>query len=120
MDEITTTGRTAVCELDRGTVRSHVFHPEDFGLRVSRLHELRGTTAGENAEFILDLLRGRTGAKRDIVLLNAGAALYLAGVAATVQEGITKAAQTIDEGKAFEKLRHLIEFTRRVQPEADR
>jgi len=113
MDEITTTGKTTVSEFSGNGVRTYSLHPEDFGLPVARLDDLRGATAGENARLILDLLQGKTGPHRDIVLLNAGAALYVAGVAPGVGAGIEKARQTIEEGKALRKLRDFVAFTNR-------
>ena len=112
MDEITTTGGTAVSEWAEGAVRSHTIHPEDFGIPVSRIDDLLGSTAEENARITQDLLEGKKGPKRDIVLLNAGAALYVAGAAATIPEGIELARRSIDQGKAGEKLNLLIDKTK--------
>jgi anthranilate phosphoribosyltransferase len=117
MDEITTTGETTVCEMNRGHLETRVLHPADFGLPVSRAGDLRGGSARDNARLILYILQGETGPKRDIVLLNAGAALYLTGAAATIAEGIEQAARSIEAGKALEKLQRLVDFTRRATAE---
>ncbi len=113
MDEITTTGRTEIAEWADGDVRRYTVHPEDFGMPVSTAEELRGGGAEENARILLDLFEGRRGAKRDIVLLNAGAALYAAGAADTIAEGVALAGQAIDEGKAMEKLRATVRHSNR-------
>lgn len=111
MDEITITGRTAVSEWTEGAVRSYTIHPSDFDIPVGRIDELLGSTAGENARIIREILEGRQGPKRDIVLLNAGSALYVAGAAATISQGIELAGRSIDQGKAKEKLYELIDKT---------
>lgn len=111
MDEISTTGTTTVCEWTKGELKPYTLHPEDFGLPVSRLEKLTGSTAEENARIILDLLQGKPGPKRDIVLLNTGAALYVSGAVSTISQGIEKAGQSIDQGKAMEKLQALIHYS---------
>ena len=88
-------------------------HPEDFGIPVSTTDELRGGSAEENARIVLDLLEGKKGGKRDIVLLNAGAALHAAGSADTIEKGIELARRAIDEGKAMERLQAMIRHSNR-------
>lgn len=112
MDEITTTGETFYCELREGQLREGVLHPNEFGLPTASSEDLRGGTADENARLILELLAGKTGPKRDVVLLNASAGLYTAGVVSDLAEGIDKAAQSIDKGLALEKLQALVRFSR--------
>ena len=80
--------------------------------------ELKGGTPAENAQITLDILRGAKGHKRNAVLLNAGASLYIAGKAETMQEGITLAAELIDSGKALATLQKLIEVSNRPEAEA--
>ena len=104
LDEITTTGKTRVSELKNGMVTDYELDPQDFGLSVVTKKDLRGGTVEENAELILDILKGKKGPARDIVLLNAGAALYIYGKAADLGEGIKLAAQSIDTGAAMGKL----------------
>ena len=111
MDEITTTGKTHVCELADGRLRSYEILPEDFGLPRARMEDLRGAGADENARLLLEVLEGRPGPRRDMVLLNAGAALYTAGTANDIPEGIRQAAASIDTGSAASRLRGLIDFS---------
>jgi len=112
MDEITTTGETFYCELRDGQLREGVLHPKDFGIPTASARDLLGGTAEQNARLILELLAGKTGPKRDVVLLNAAAGLYTAGAARDLAEGIEKAAASIDRGHALEKLRSLVRFSR--------
>jgi anthranilate phosphoribosyltransferase len=116
MDEITTTGKTHVCELMDGRLSHYVVHPEDFGFPTARLEDLRGADARENARILREILQGSPGPRRDMVVLNAGAALYTAGAAAGFQEGIQQAVRSIDNGKAMQKLERLIEFSIRHAP----
>jgi anthranilate phosphoribosyltransferase len=115
MDEITTTGKSHVAEWVDGEVREYTVHPEDFGIPVSTLDELRGGDAKENARIILELFDGKEGSKRDIVLLNAGAALHAAGAAESIREGIGLARQAIDNGRARDKLQVLIRQSNRKE-----
>jgi anthranilate phosphoribosyltransferase len=113
MDEITTTGSSHIAEWANGGVRRYTVHPEDFGIPVSTVDELLGGDAKENARIILELFEGKKGSKRDIVLLNAGAALHAAGSADTIDQGTELAGRAIDEGKAMEKLQALIRHSNR-------
>jgi anthranilate phosphoribosyltransferase len=113
MDEITTTGSSHVAEWHDGRVRQYKVHPEDFGIPVGTIDEIRGGNAEENARIILELFEGKKGGKRDIVLLNAGAALHAAGSADTIEKGIELARQAIDDGKAMEKLQAMIRHSNR-------
>ncbi len=113
MDEITTTGSSHVAEWADGRVRQYTVHPEDFGIPVSTIDELLGGNAEENARIILELFEGKKDGKRDIVLLNAGAALHAAGSADTIEKGIELARQAIDDGKAMEKLQAMIRHSNR-------
>jgi anthranilate phosphoribosyltransferase len=109
MDEITLTGETTVSEIKAGKVATYKITPEQFGLKRAGLEELRGGDGAANAVITKDILQGKErGAKRDIVLLNAGATLYTGGVASSIADGVKLAAETIDSGKAYEKLEELV------------
>ncbi|NMB80120.1 MAG: anthranilate phosphoribosyltransferase [Methanomicrobiales archaeon] len=112
LDEITTTGETLVCELDNGEIRKYRISPEAFGIRPAGLDDLRGGDATVNAKIIREILDGEHGACRDIVLLNAGAAICTGGMARNLQEGIDLAGQSIDSGNACARLHALVEATR--------
>jgi len=110
MDEISTTGKTHVSEAYKGKIKNYQICPEGFGFRKNTIEELKGTTAQENAAIMLDVLGGKQPSHyRDIVLLNAGAAIYVADWAPSLKEGINAAAESIDRGKALEKLELLKE-----------
>lgn len=109
MDEISFTGDTFVAELKNGQVTEYVLNPSQFGLATHQLKEIQIKDAAESKAMILDVLNGKKGAARDIVLMNAGAAIYVSGQAASLQDGIDKAATVIDSGAALEKLNQLIE-----------
>ncbi len=111
LDEITLTGATYVAELKDGEVREYKIEPEEFGFRRCLLSEIRGGTSGYNAEIIREVLSGSEGVKTDVVLLNAGSAIYVAGKAESIKEGIELARQSIKSGKAMEKLESLIKMT---------
>lgn len=107
-DEITTTGETRVAELADGAIRSFSVTPEDVGLSRHTREALRGGDAGYNARALRDVLSGAPGAYRDTVLMNAGAALVVAGTVTTLREGATAAANAIDSGKAAKVLDTLV------------
>ena len=114
LDELTTTGETEVAEWKDGTVRRFTVTPEDAGLPRADLAALRGGDAEENAVALRALLDGATGAYRDIVLLNAAAALIVADRAADLAEGAALAAAVIDDGRAAKALADLVEATNTV------
>ena len=109
LDELSTLGHTKVSELRNATVNTFYVHPGDLGLAVVTAGALAGGTAAENAAMILDLLDGARGPRRDVVLLNAAAALLIWGAAATLQEGLILAAASIDSGAARRSLSALRE-----------
>lgn len=111
LDEISTTGETFVLEIRSGAIANHTFTPEDFGLRRANISELKGAGREENCGLARAILNGEKGPKRDIVLLNAGAALTIAGRAPDIRSGIQLAAQSIDSGAALRKLEELAKFT---------
>ena len=104
MDEISLTGDTYVAELKSGKVTEYTVNPTQFGLTIHQLKDIQVQNAAESKAMIMDVLNGKKGAPRDIVLLNAGAAIYVAGITATLAAGIEKAAQMIDDGVALSKL----------------
>ena len=114
LDEITITGESKVTELKSGQVHTYSVTPEEFGLRRASLDEIRGGDAPQNGRIILEVLEGREGPRRDIVLLNAAAGLVASGSANDFTQGVRLAAESIDSGKAMGKLRRLIEFTNQV------
>ena len=113
MDEITLSGKTTVSEIKNGAVETFQIQPEDFGFQSVSLAELKGGDGKENAKITRAILGGEKGPKRDIVLLNAGATLYVGGVAADIKEGIRLAGQAIDSGAALKTLEKLIEESNR-------
>jgi anthranilate phosphoribosyltransferase len=104
MDEISFTGDTYVAELKNGEVKQYTVNPTQFGLPLHQLDTIQVQNAEESKAMVLDVLSGKLGPARDIVLLNAGAAIYVAGVADTLAAGIEKAKQVIDSGAAMDKL----------------
>lgn len=112
MDEISTAADTIVSELKDKEVQTFTLTPEQFGMKRVSSEELLGGTCEENAAITRRILKGEElGAKREIVLLNAGAALYIGGKASSVLEGINLGKQAIDSGRAYRKLEELIAFT---------
>ena len=115
LDEISMSAPTKVCEIKDGWYRTSVITPEEFGFIRCTKEELKGGTPEENAEITRAILRGAPGPKRDAVLMNAGASLYIGGKADSMKEGIALAAQLIDSGKAMETLEKLIEVSNRPE-----
>jgi anthranilate phosphoribosyltransferase len=112
LDEISTTGYTKVSECRGGSVNTFYLHPADVGLAKSSPESLKGGDAEQNAAVARDVLAGRAGGARDVVLLNAGASLLIAERAATIREGIALAAEAIDSGRAAAVLEQLIACSR--------
>ncbi len=117
LDEISLSAPTRVCEIRDGWFKSSVITPEEFGFERCAKEDLRGGTPEENAKITLAILNGEKGHKRNAVLLNAGAALYLCGKVDNIKEGVALAGRLIDSGKALETLRKFIDVSNR--PEAD-
>lgn len=114
MDEISLGSATMVGELVNGEIREYDIHPEDFGVQMTSSRQLQVASAAESKEKILEALDNRTGPARDIVLLNSGAALYAAGAAASITEGVSRARETIASGAARAKLDQFAQFTRKL------
>ena len=114
LDEITTTGSTVAFEIKAGRVERRVLDPADFGVPIAMPADLKGGDAVENLEIARAILSGETGPRRDIVLVNASAALVAAGRAADFIEGMALAARSIDSGAAQAKVDRLVRFTQGV------
>lgn len=113
LDEISMSAPTKVCEIRDGWFKSFVISPEDFGFERCTKEDLKGGTPKENAQITLSVLNGEKGHKRNAVLMNAGAALYIGGKAESMKDGIALAAKLIDTEKALETLEKLIEVSNR-------
>ena len=109
IDELTTTGPSRVFELKDGVVDEYELDPEDLGVPRARSEDLRGGTPPENAQLLRQVLDGETGARRDVVLLNAAAAIMAAGRARDWREGLAVASESIDSGRAKQALNRLVE-----------
>jgi anthranilate phosphoribosyltransferase len=116
LDEISICGPTRISHLKKGEVRTFDLTPEEVGLRRTSPEAIKGGNAIENAEMIRQILDGQKGARRDIVLLNAGAAFVVAGLDRDFKEGIERAKDSIDSGQAKEKLKQLVAFTQQCRP----
>ncbi|MDR1851331.1 MAG: anthranilate phosphoribosyltransferase [Propionibacteriaceae bacterium] len=111
LDEISLSAPTSVCELQKGKLSLYTIAPEDFGFTRCSKEDLVGGSPEENAEITRAIIRGEKGPKRDAVLLNSGAAIYVAGKAPTIQDGIQLASELIDSGAAQQQLEKFIELT---------
>lgn len=111
LDEISMSAPTKVCEIKDGWFRTTVISPEEFGFERCTKEDLKGGTPEENTKIVRDILGGQKGNKRNAVLMNAGASLYIGGKADSMKEGIELAAEIIDSGKALETLDKLIEVS---------
>ncbi len=118
MDELSTLGPTRVAELREGAIERYELDPEDLGLPRVSPEDLQAGDAVDNATVLRDILAGEPGPKRDIVVLNAGAALYVAGVAPDLPAGLERAAAAIDSGAARAKLEGLAAFTQEAASSA--
>jgi len=114
LDEITISGATYVAELKGGQVNEYTLMPEEFGLKLAPLDSIKVANAAEAKVMLLGVLDNQPGAARDIVLLNAGAAIYVAGLAETLANGVKKAAEIIATGAAKNKLTQLIQTSNAV------
>lgn len=111
LDEISLGASTLVGELKDGAIREYEVHPEDFGLAMSSTRQLRVETPEQSRTMMLDVLHGKPGAASDIVCLNAGAALYAAGVASSIPDGLARARAALTSGAALAKLDQLVTLT---------
>ncbi|MBO8183739.1 MAG: anthranilate phosphoribosyltransferase [Archaeoglobus sp.] len=108
LDEISPLGKTVVAEVKKGKVEKYEITPEDFGIERGSIEDVAGGTANFNAEVIRNVFSGEKSPRRNAVLLNAAASLYVGGKASSLEEGIEIAANLIDEGRAMEKLEEFI------------
>ena len=115
LDEISLSSPTTICEIKDGWYKTYTITPEEFGFERCKKEDLKGGTPAENAQITLDILNGVKGHKRNAVLLNAGAALYIGGKAKDMKEGVALAAELIDSGKALATLHKLIEVSNRPE-----
>lgn len=111
LDEITITGPTYVAELKKGKIKNYTLRPSDFGFKKRALKDIKGGNAKTNASIILKILKGEHSPKREIVLMNASCGLVASERAKNFKEGVLLASESIDSGRAFDKLNRLIEFT---------
>jgi len=117
LDEISNTGESRISEVREGVVRTSTVRPEDFGLPRAAIGDLLGGDREQNAEIIRTILAGAPGPRRDIVLMNAAAALIAGAKARDLKEGVELAARSIDTGAARGKLDQLVHFTRELSHE---
>ncbi len=111
LDEITITGKTKICELKNSDIISYEIDPKELGFEIVPIDEIIGNSIAENAKIIINILNGAKGAKRDVVILNAAAALLASGVARNYKDAVGLSIHSIDSGKAIEKLENLKKFT---------
>jgi anthranilate phosphoribosyltransferase len=111
LDEISLAGETLVADVRHGTVRRYTLAPEDFGVKRAPIEAIRGGSAAENAVTIRGIFAGRAGAPRDIVVINAAAALVVSGVAENFRDAVRLAGEAISSGSAAQKLTKLAAFT---------
>ncbi len=114
MDEITTTDKTKVCELKDGKVKSYFIMHDSFGIKKAEIKDFYVNSPGESANAISAVLDGEMGPKRDIVLLNASAAIVAGGGAENLRDGIQVAMESIDSGRARTSLNQLIKVTQNI------
>jgi len=118
LDELSTTGYTKVSESRGDSVQTFYVHPADFGLAKATPESLKGGDAATNAAIVRSVLNGDAGPQRDVVLLNAGAALYCAGLAGSVAEGVRHAREVVASGAAAARLEQFVKVTQRFKPAA--
>ena len=115
LDEISLSAPTKICEFKDGWYKTYTIEPEDFGFEKCTKDDLKGGTPEENAKITIDILNGAKGHKRNAVLLNAGASLYIGGKADSFKDGVKLATEIIDSGKCIEVLNKMIEVSNRPE-----
>lgn len=113
LDEITIAGETHIGELRHGEVKEYTIKPEDFGMKTAAIETIQVQDSIQSRKLLMSVLDNEPGPALDVVLLNAAAAIYVAGMAASLEQGVKKARVAIENGAAREKLRELIEFSNR-------
>jgi anthranilate phosphoribosyltransferase len=111
MDEISASSETFVCEIKNGKTKSYMIKPEDFGFERCKKEDLVGGNPKENAQITLDILKGQKGPKRNAVVLNSAAGLYVADIVESINDGVKLAEEIIDSGKALKQLEKFIDCT---------
>ncbi len=114
LDELTLTGQNQITELNDRSIRSYTLEPKDIGLNEITVKDIRAAGREENADIAYSILEGEKSPYRDMVLLNAAATIYIADSASTISEGIKLAEETIDSGRAKEKLHSLVYYTQKI------
>lgn len=114
LDEVSISCDTNICELKNGEILEYTISPEDFGIQKYKIEDIAGGDKVQNASLIRAVLTGEKGAKRDVVVLNSAVAIYVLGISKNIEEGIKIAEKCIDEGKAYEKLEELVEFSKSI------
>lgn len=114
LDEITICAETVISELKNGAVSTYRIHPMDCGLPVRELGDIKGSTVKDNAEIVLKVLKGEKGPYREIVLINAGAALMAADIVKSLKDGVKRAADIIDSGLAYKKMQALKDLSNQL------
>lgn len=114
LDEITTTTKTMVSEIKEGKIFDYEIDPQDYNIPYARVEDISGSDAKYNADLIIRIFEGERGPARDIVLLNAAAALYVGNLVEDIKEGLEKAAQVVDSGAAYEKLNEFVRVSREL------
>jgi anthranilate phosphoribosyltransferase len=115
LDEITIAGKTRIGELKHGEVSEYTIRPEDFGMKVSAIESIQVENSEQSRALLQSVLDNQPGPALDIVLLNAGAAIYVSGVTDSLQEGVVSARAAVKSGAAKEKLRQLVEMTQQAE-----
>ena len=111
LDEISISAKTTCCEIRNGVTRSYIIDPEEYGFSLASKEDMEGGDPATNAQITMEILEGKKGPKTDAVLLNAGAAIYIANDSLTLKEAIEQAREVVDSGKALAKLKEFIEAT---------
>lgn len=114
LDEVTTTTKTFVAEYSGGAVNAYEINPGDYGIPLAKLADLKGGDAATNAAIVMDMLNGKRGPRRDIVVLNAACALFAAEKVSDIKAGVQLASEIIDTGKAKVKFEELKNFTNKI------
>ncbi|MGB9780873.1 anthranilate phosphoribosyltransferase [Caldanaerobacter sp.] len=114
LDEITTTAPTYVSEVKEGEIFDYVIDPLDFDIPYARPEDLKGEGPKENAEIIIEILKGQKGPRRDIVVLNTAAALYVGKLVENLKEGVELAERLLDSGLAYERFLEILDYQRRI------
>ncbi|MDO5708272.1 MAG: anthranilate phosphoribosyltransferase [Andreesenia angusta] len=114
LDEISITTTTKVSELKDGEIKDYILDPREYGFKFYSEDHIKGGSPSENIEIMMDILNGKKGAKRDITVLNSGAALYVGRAAGSYREGIELAEEILDSGRGLKKLNDIIEYNREL------